>query len=385
MKLDNQLLLYFVVFSCNVFSYNAFSCNVCCGLTVEAQEPTQVVVVSTHHFVTDLPDEFTPGHLRALLEKLEPDVIAVEAPSNVDDPWILAPPEISIVTRSWAETNNVDVVPIGWHEPGYPEQVNEMIREIQAGGKVADYQRIEQRFQKSRNAISPAVAGLNSDGHHQIWREYHRDIHELNEKETPWEEWNQKILKNVVDTCKEHPGKRVVVVIGGAHAYFLLDGLASESNVKLSRVDQFLPLSKEEIKSATKPLDYLRALHPLNLDVLPPPELQRLKPILDQLQDVDELRGDYQLFLGKYLLHTKKPKEALAAFEVLGQLDRDARSKFDERIKLFETGLVYSAIALFQSGDRDTSVERLKNVIRDENLQVETRNWAQQVLKLIGQ
>ncbi len=127
------------------------------------------------------------------------------------------------------------------------------------------------------------------------------------------------------------------------------------------------------------------ALHPLNLDILPPEELNRLKPLLDQLRGNKDFRGDYQLFLGKYLLHEKKPKEAFSAFEALGEFDRDAKSKFDERVKLFETGLVYSAIALFQSGDRDTAVQRLQNVIRDQNLQVETRNWAQQVLKLIQQ
>lgn len=360
-------------------------CILCNGRPVDAQETTRVIVVSTHHFVTEFPEGYTPGHLRALLNKFDAEVVAVEAPSNADDPWSQAPPEISKVVKPWAKANQVEVVPIGWNEADYAVQVNQMLQELHASGKVEKYQQIEQRFQKSRSAIAPTCQSFNSDGHHQVWRDYHRDIHELNGETTPWEKWNEKILENVVKTCTENSGKRIAVVIGAAHSYFLLDGLASEPNIKVVRADQFLPLAGAEVKSATQPLDYLHALHPLNLNALPAQELRRLKSLLDQLQEEKDFRGDYQLFLGKYLLHERKPKEALAAFEALGAFNPDVKSKFDERIKLFETGLVYTAVALFQSGDRATAVERLQNALRDEKLQVETRNWAQQVLRMIQQ
>ncbi len=232
--------LYNLIFFCLATLF----CHLYYDLPVDAQEPAQVIVVSTHHFVTDLPDGYTPGHLHALLNKFNPDVVAVEAPSNVDDPWSQAPPEISKVVKPWAKANHADVVPIGWNETGYAANVNQMLQELAAAGKAEDYQQIELRFQKNRGAIAPTCQNLNSDGHHQVWREYHRDIHELNGKETPWEEWNRKILKNVVETCKENPGKRIAVVIGAAHAYVLLDGLASEPNVKLVRIRSVFSVSR---------------------------------------------------------------------------------------------------------------------------------------------
>ena len=64
---------------------------------------TEVVVVATQHFITDMPEDCTPGHVRALLEKISPEILAVEAPTNVPDPWAFAPFDLSNVTRPWTE------------------------------------------------------------------------------------------------------------------------------------------------------------------------------------------------------------------------------------------------------------------------------------------
>jgi hypothetical protein len=44
-------------------------------------------------------DGYAPGHLRALLDKIAPDVVLVEAAHNVPDPWQTAPYELAQVTR----------------------------------------------------------------------------------------------------------------------------------------------------------------------------------------------------------------------------------------------------------------------------------------------
>src|SRR5262245_54732303 len=79
---------------------------------------SEVAVVGTQHFLTDLPDGYTPAHLRLLLTRLAPDVLAVEAPSNVASPWAFAPHELARVTRPWADARRLPIVPAGWHEPG---------------------------------------------------------------------------------------------------------------------------------------------------------------------------------------------------------------------------------------------------------------------------
>lgn len=93
-----------------------------------SEEQTEVVVISTQHFLTDMPEGYTPGHFRALLEKISPDALAVEAPSNVEDPWSHAPFELWNVTQPWAIQSGVEIVPSGWHEPQYQMQIGRMIQ-----------------------------------------------------------------------------------------------------------------------------------------------------------------------------------------------------------------------------------------------------------------
>lgn len=82
---------------------------------------TQVVIIGTQHFISDMPDGFTPAHLRALLDKVRPKVLAVEAPSNVPRPWDFAPLELSWVTRPWALEHRVEAVPVGWNDETYSQ------------------------------------------------------------------------------------------------------------------------------------------------------------------------------------------------------------------------------------------------------------------------
>ena len=104
-----------------------------------------------------------------------------------------------------------------------------------------------------------------------------------------------------------------------------------------------------------------------------------MRPLLERVKTVPEFAGDYQLFLGKLKLHEGKPKEALAAFEQLGTFDREQVARFDNATKLFETGLVYSALAFYQMGDRETARQRIENIIKDTSFSESCRNWARQV------
>src|SRR5262249_11731148 len=146
-----------------------------------------VAVVGTQHFLTDMPDGYTPAHLRLLLTRLAPDVLAVEAPSNVAAPWAFAPYELARVTKPWSDARRLPTVPAGWHEPGYEEQLGAMFRAFQAEGKAAAYQQVEQRFQ-AESAKQPATCQfLNSPASQQLWRAYHAGLHDLAGRDTPWE------------------------------------------------------------------------------------------------------------------------------------------------------------------------------------------------------
>ena len=220
---------------------------------------TEVVVIATHHFVTDMTNGYTPGHLRALLTKVSPDLLLVEAPSNVAQSWEHAPIEVTEVLKPWAERKKVVIVPCGWHDPMYQEQVARLLESYNTSDKAKKYHEIEQRFQQQVAAQPPTCCYMNGDLYQQVWRLYQSDLAKLAGQPTPWQTWNTKILENVVKTCKDHPGKRVAVVFGGAHVYFIQDGLANEKSIKLICADKFLPLTEQEVAMHNEPGDYLRA------------------------------------------------------------------------------------------------------------------------------
>jgi RNA polymerase sigma factor (sigma-70 family) len=341
---------------------------------------TEVAVVATQHFLTDMPDGFTPAHLRLLLARLSPDLLAVEAPTNVVRPWDFAPYELARVTRPWADGRRIPVVPAAWYEPGYQAQLGEMLDDFRARGRWDAYQRAEQSFQSQSALLPMTCQSLNSREGHALWRDYHAALHALYGKDTPWELWHAKVLANVLRVCRANPGKRVVVVLGAAHGYFVLDGLAREKEVRLVPVEQFLPLDREAVAAETTPSDHLQALRLLNFPAVEPAQLGKLEAHLGRIQDVPGLRGDYHLFRGKLLLHRGQPADALEEFRTVARLDRQALSAFDGQSRLHEAGQVYAAIARQRAGDTAGARSDLEAFLDQPDVTPSSKQWAEEVL-----
>jgi hypothetical protein len=341
---------------------------------------TEVAVVATQHFITDMPDGFTPGHLRLLLTRLSPDLLAVDAPTNVAGPWEFAPYELARVTKPWADGRRVSVLPVGWHEPGYQAQVEAMLGDFRARGQWAVYENAERSFQARAAEQAATCQFMNSHAGHRLWREYHAALHALYGRETPWELWHGKILANVLRVCRENRGKRVAVVMGGAHAYYLLDGLAKEKRVRLIRVEQFFPLAAEAVAARTTPADHLQALRLLNFPAVAPDRLGTLERHLERIRDVPELLGDYHLFRGKLLLHRGQAGAAVEEFGTLSRLDRQAVSAFDGQSRLQEAGRVYAAIAKQRAGDLAGARSDLNALLGEPAVTRSSKKWAEGIL-----
>jgi RNA polymerase sigma factor (sigma-70 family) len=341
---------------------------------------TEVAVVATQHFLTDMPEGFTPAHLRLLLTRLSPDLLAVEAPTNVVRPWDFAPLELARVTRPWADGRRIPVVPAGWYEPGYQAQLAEMLDDIRARGRWDAYQHAEQSFQSQNTLLPTTCQSLNSREGHALWRDYHAALHALYGKDTPWELWQAKILANVLRVCRANPGRRVVVVLGAAHGYFVLDGLAREKEVRLVRVEKFLPLDPEAVAAETTPSDHLQALRLLNFPTVEVAQLDKLEAHLARIKDVPGFRGDYHLFRGKFLLHRGQPADALGEFRSVARLDRQSLSAFDGQTRLQEAGQVYAAIARQRTGDTAGARSDLEAFLDEPDVTPSSKRWAADVL-----
>lgn len=53
------------------------------------------------------------------------------------------------------------------------------------------------------------------------------------EQAEAWEEWNQHFLRQIRQTVSSYPGKRIVVIAGVEHGYWLRGHLSTQPNVKL--------------------------------------------------------------------------------------------------------------------------------------------------------
>ena len=350
--------------------------------TALAEQPTEVVIVSTQHFITDMPDGYTPAHLRALLEKAAPAVLAVEACSNADDPWLTAPYELTKVTRPWAIERKVPLVPIGWSEPNYSNQLGVMFNKFVASGNAAAYEQAEQQFQKQSAELTMTCASMNDDRSLNLWRNYHAKLHELYGEETPWEAWNDKITANLLALCRKHPAKRIAVVFGGAHAYYFADRLAKEPNIRVIAAKEFFPLADDEIAAATRDGDYLQAMRLLNYfpGSLTPAQLTSLEQRLQPLQDFKQYQNDYQYYKARLLLHQNKPADALEALTPLADVQPSVLLDFDGVTSVRDAARLQIYFAIQGQGKTTAAIEHLRSLANDKTVSLSIRQTAEALL-----
>jgi hypothetical protein len=348
-----------------------------------ARRPTKVVVIATQHFITDMPDGYTPGHLRALLKKVRPDVVAVEACTNVDDPWTTAPYELAKVTRPWATENKVEIVPIGWNEPNYSVQIGAMFNKITGAGKATEYGQVEQKFQKNLSQQTMTCARMNDDRALELWRDYHAKLHELSGEDTPWEQWNAKIAANLLAVCRKHAGKRIAIVFGGAHAYCFLDRLTAEPGVRVIDTEDYFPLTESEVRAATKDFDHLQAMRLLNYEPgsLAPMQLTHIEKLLERLNDVEQYQNDYQYFSARLLLHQQKADDALKILSKLSTLKPDVLLDFDGATSVRDASRLQTYFALIQQGKTDAALLTAREIAADGTVSLSIRQTARALLK----
>ena len=376
-RLVPALLLMFVASGCGGAADNT------------AESPsgkTEVVIVGTDHLITDMQNGYTPGHLRAMLAKIKPDIIAIEAATNVDNPMETAPYECIHVTRPWANQNKVPVVAVGLLEPEYQQQVSAMLQEFKNKGKEAQYTAVEQRLQQDGAIVGADCESMNGTRYQKIWRDYHTQIHQLHGGATPWESWNAKVVHKIRKLCQDNPGKRIAVVFGATHSYFLNDYLSDGDDISVVSTNAFLPISAAELKEHTDRLDYLKAMRPLNLSTVTPQQLRRAEALLDNIKGVPSLESDYALFHGKMLMHSGDVTSALKSFDRLASSAGDAISKFDGRSRIADGARLSAVLTLTKAGRNAEARNRLSSILADASSQQDVKQYAQELLSsLTGQ
>jgi len=60
------------------------------------------------------------------------------------------------------------------------------------------------------------------------------------QEEQGWEGWNQYFLQQIASAAKQNPGKRIVVIVGVEHGYWLRQHLREQNGVKLLKTADLL-------------------------------------------------------------------------------------------------------------------------------------------------
>ncbi|MHC4787837.1 MAG: hypothetical protein ACYS8K_01335 [Planctomycetota bacterium] len=334
------------------------------GGIADAAEGVELVVIATPHYVSDMPEGFTPAHLRVLLEQVSPDALGVEAPANLPDPRKppYPSPDVVWIVKPWAEQRGIRVAPVGLHEADYEDQLEELHDRLVARGRDVGYYRLWDEFQPEERSESGSCGEVNGEESRRAWVEFHASRRELAGEDTPWHQRAEGIVENVRRLCRRHDGKRVAVVFGVEHAHYVAHRLSGEEGISLVQVERFLPLPEEAVAAQSRPLDQLRGLRKLNTRTfgdLPLGTLERLERQLQRVGEIPEFRNDYVLFRGKLLLHQMKPVEAMEEFEKLLGVDRRAVSAFDGKTRLRVAGRRYVSIAKEQAGPHGKALKVL--------------------------
>jgi hypothetical protein len=221
---------------------------------------------------------------------------------------------------------------------------------------------------------------MNSGESLKMWRDYHAALHRMNGGETAWETLNEKVIGNLKKVCAENSGKRVAVVFGSAHAYYLKDHLAKLDGVKVVEVGTFFPLTAKEIADQTRPVDYVKALRMLNFEALPAGAKGRLEKALQKVQTFPEFAQDYHYFRGKYLLLTGQFADAVEEFETAGKAPDAAVMAFDGTTRVGEVARLHAAVARYHAGKKEEGKAALEAVVKDSKTTEGTKTWGRQLL-----
>lgn len=211
--------------------------------------PSEVVVLCALHQMHEKAPFYSYADLSAAIERLRPDILAVE----------LTESDLKAQTeqKNKREYQN-SVYPLlrnhSWIavplEPSEPRRTE----------LIALMRDSEQSLQQSAPQNDEAFDSYNDTLFKYLLSEWHSaaDVnsawtdrllavkHQFQnaiygpKEEEGWEGWNQHFLQKILAAAKQHPGKRIVVIVGVEHGYWLRAHLQGQAGVNLRETGDLL-------------------------------------------------------------------------------------------------------------------------------------------------
>lgn len=208
----------------------SFTALVAAGEDADEAQLAEVIVLSTLHQLHGEVEGYSFLDLSNLIERLDPDVLAVELTmEDLDsrrDQSVKQEYQKSVFPL--LEEHNYIVVPLEPSQPLYDEIVA-LIRTAHSD------------LQENKPLLAEAFT-IYLESLYEMLREYWNSPRTVNSRQTDslfeskhrfqgalfgpkeeegWERWNQHFLEQIVDAAMSNPGKRLVVLVGAEHSYWL--------------------------------------------------------------------------------------------------------------------------------------------------------------------
>lgn len=210
---------------------------------------SEVVVLCTLHQLHEETSYYTYADLSTGIERLHPDMLAVE----------LTPADLKARAEQknkreyqnsiygLLQRHNWTAVALEPEDPRRSELIG-MMREAEGSLRQASPQK-DEAFQTYVDVLFKYLlskwrspADVNASWTDNLFAVKHKFQHSLYgpKEEQGWEGWNQHFLEQIVAAARQNPGKRIVVIVGAEHGYWLREHLREQTGVDLLDTESLL-------------------------------------------------------------------------------------------------------------------------------------------------
>lgn len=216
-----------------VFAFSAFG--------VQAGEKAEVAVLSVMHKLHAEMPYYDFDDIERIIETLKPDVLCVELqPDDLKSrPDEKNKQEYPRVVYPLIDEHGYRVYAMEPAEPKFSEllqpylEANRRFMEEQPD-KSATLDRFIESTYGALNAYWQSPADVNGEITDHVFRAKHDTQGALvgEGERQGWENWNSHFLGVIETAVRENPEKRVLVIVGAEHAYWLRERLAANTSIK---------------------------------------------------------------------------------------------------------------------------------------------------------
>lgn len=204
--------------------------------------PTQVAVLATLHQLHATTPAYSFEALGRAIERLQPDVLCVELqPDDLQRrPAEPTKQEYTEVVYPLIDRHHYRLYAMEPAEPAYSSILTPYIQagqdfSVRAPEQAEAFSRYSDGAYIGLQAYWTSPTRVNDAVTDSVLRAKHELQQAMvgNGERTGWERWNQQFLGVILQAAKENPGKRIVVVVGAEHGYWLRGHLAQAAGVQL--------------------------------------------------------------------------------------------------------------------------------------------------------